>query len=134
LWHVYGSWSGNSTINHLWDRFTRNGPQHGVSVAGFGNVHYPPNTANEYIYNASATVSCEVNRWSNYPSFSGSPTNVSAATWGGPDYHRGFLLWWLGHMPKVPGRYVDGANAINNGKLNNWWGYLVDMNEYAESR
>jgi hypothetical protein len=134
LWRVYGSWSGNSTINHLWDRFTRNGPQHGVSVAAFGNVHYPPNTASEYIYNASATVSCEVNRWVNYPSFSGSPTNVSAATWGGPDYHRGFLLWWLGHMPKVPGRYVDGGNGINNGKLNNWWGYLVDMNEYAESR
>jgi len=134
LWHVYGSWSSTSTINHLWDRFTRNGPLHGVSVAGLGNVHYPPNTASEYIYNASATVSCEVDRWVSYPSFSGSLINVSATTWGGPDYQRGFLLWWLGHMPKVPGRYVDTGNAINNGKLNNWWGYLVDMNEYAESR
>ena len=35
---------------------------------------------------------------------------------------------------KKPGRYVDGGNATNDGKLNNWWGYLIDMNEYPESR
>ncbi len=40
----------------------------------------------------------------------------------------------MARFPKASGRYVDGASAINNGKLNNWWGYLVDMNEYAESR
>ncbi len=133
LWRVYGSWSGNATINHLWDRFTRNGPQHG-GVAGCGNVHYPPNTASEYAYSVFTSVSSEADRWLNYPNLTGSLINVSANTWGGPDYQRGFLLWWLAHMPKAPGRYVDGANTINNGKLNNWWGYLVDMNEYAESR
>lgn len=133
LWRVYGSWSGNATINHLWDRFTRSGPLHGV-VAGCGNVHYPPNTASEYAYNVFTSVSSEADRWLNYPNLAGSVTNVSASTWGGPDYQRNFLLWWLGHMPKTADRYVDGANAINNGKLNNWWGYLVDMNEYAESR
>ena len=52
-------------------------------VAGFGNVHYPPNTASQYAYDVFTSVSCEVNRWVNYPSFSGSPTNVNAATWGG---------------------------------------------------
>ena len=134
LWHVYGSWSGDATVNHLWDRFTRSGPLHGVSVAGCGNVHYPPNTSTEYAYNVFAPVSSEADHWLNYPSLTGSLTNVTASTWGGPDYQRSFLRWWMARFPKAPGRYVDGSNSINDGKLNNWWGYLVDMNEYAESR
>jgi hypothetical protein len=134
LRHVYGSWSAGSTVHHLWDRFTRNGPQHGVSVAGCGNVHYPPNTSIGYSYSDFTSVSSEADDWLNYPSLTGSVANVNASNWGGPDYQRNFLCWWMARFPKVPGRYLDGSNPINDGKLNNWWGYLVDMNEYAESR
>ena len=134
LTHVYGSWSGTSTVNHLWDRFTRVGPKHGVSVAGCGNVHFPPNASNDYEYSVFTSVTSEANRWLAYPDFSGALASVNALTWGGPDYHRNFLIWWMTRFPKVQGRYVDPNNAINNGKLNNWWGYLFDMNEYSESR
>lgn len=37
-------------------------------------------------------------------------------------------------MPRQTGRHVDPANQVNDGKHNNWWGYLIDMNAYAESR
>jgi len=131
---VYGSWSGDSTINHLWDRFTRIGPLHGVGVAGCGNVHFPPNASNGYEYSVFTSVTSEADRWLDFPNFSGGLTNVNAATWGGPDYQRNFLRWWMGRFPKAPGRYVDANNTTNHGKLNNWWGYLVDMNEYPESR
>ena len=134
LRHVYGSWSGDSTVDHLWDRFTRNGPLHGVSVAGCGNIHYPPNTSTQYAYDVITSVSSEADHWLDYPNLGGSLKNVSASTWGGPDYQHNFLLWWLARIPKAQGRYVDDLNPINHGKLNNWWGYLVDMNEYAESR
>jgi hypothetical protein len=134
LRRVYGSWSVDSTVSHLWDRFSRNGPLHTPAVAGCGNVHYPPNTSAAYIYNALTPVSSEADRWLNYPNLTGSLTNVNASAWGGPDYQRNFLGWWMAHFPKAPGRFVDTSNAINHGKLNNWWGYLVDMNEYAESR
>lgn len=134
LTHVYGSWSSNATINHLWDRFTRVTALDGVSVSGCGTVHYPPNGTTDYDYSDPVAVSSEADRWLNYPGLTGALTNVSASTWGGPDYQLNYLLWWMTRFPKTPGRYVDGVNTINNGKLNNWWAYLVDMNEYAESR
>ncbi len=134
LEHVYGSWSGTAQVNHLWDRFTRVGPAQGVSVAGCGNVHFPPNASNDYEYSVFTPVNSEADEWLTFPNFSGSPASVSAATWGGPDYQGNFLRWWFTRFPKAPGRYVDPANSINNGKLNNWWSYVVDMNEYAESR
>jgi len=134
LRRVYGSWSVDSTVNHLWDRFTRNGPLHGPALAGCGNVHYPPNSPAAYAYNVLTPVSSEADRWLNYPNLTGSLTNLNASAWGGPDYQRNFLRWWMARFPKAPGRFVDESNSINDGKLNNWWGYLVDMNEYAESR
>lgn len=134
LSHVYGSWSGTSTVNHLWDRYTRVGPKHGPSVAGCGNIHYPPNASNDYDYDTATPVISEADRWLSYPDFSGPLVNVNKDSWGGPDYHRNYMRWWYSHIPKVPGRYTDPNNSINDGKLNNWWGYLVDFNEYAESR
>lgn len=134
LSRVYGSWSGTATVNHLWDRFTRVAPRHGVVVAGCGNVHFPPNASSDYDYGSLANAASEADRWLNFPDLNAPVQTVNAATWGGPDYHREFLLWWYTRLPKAPGRYSDPGNAINHGKLNNWWGYLVDMNEYAESR
>jgi hypothetical protein len=85
-------------------------------------------------YSDFTSVSSEADDWLNYPLLTGSVTSVNANNWGGPDYQRNFLRWWMARFPKVPGRYLDGSNPLNDGKLNNWWGYLVDMNEYAESR
>ena len=134
LARVFGSWSSGAAVNHLWDRFTRIGPVHGVGVAGCGNVHFPPNAAADYAYDTATPVTSEADRWLNYPDLTGPVAPVSADTWGGPDHHRNFLKWWFAHFPRTAGRRVDPANAIDHGKLNNWWNYVVDMNEHAESR
>ncbi len=134
LSHVYGSWSGGATVNHLWDRFTLVGTRPGVTVAGCGNVHFPPNAAGDYDYGTPAGAVSEADRWLTFPDLTGPTTVVNAATWGGSDHHQNFLRWWMNHFPRAPGRYVDPVNSINHGKLNNWRAYLVDMNEYSESR
>ncbi len=131
---IYGSWSGTSDVNHLWDRFTQIGPKYGVSVAGCGNVHYPPNASHDYEYDIATPVTSEADSWLNFPVLSGEVTSVNAESWGGPDYQRNYLRWWMARFPKARGRYLDTTNQFNDGKLNNWWSYIVDMNEYAESR
>lgn len=127
MWHVYGSWSSDGTINHLWDRFTRVNYQHGSVPAGCGNVHFPANGTGDYDYANTGLVLSEADDWLNFPEFTGYTHYVNCDTWGGGDYQRNYLNWWYERMPHAAGRNADG-------KLNNWWGYLVDMNEYNESR
>jgi hypothetical protein len=134
LRRVYGSWSGSSEVNHLWDRFTRIGPQHPGVAAACGNIHFPPNADVDYQYNAALAVDSEADDWLNFPRLTGATTRVSADTWGGPDHHRNFLRWWFARLPRASGRYTDPGNAANDGKLNNWWAYSVEMNEYRETR
>ncbi len=131
---VYGSWSGTASVKHLWDRFTRVGPKQGVGVAGCGNIHFPPNASKDYAYDVATPFNSEANLWLNFPSLSGTPQMVNSTAWGGPDFQLGFMRWWFSHLPKAPGRYSDPKNRLNDGKLNNWWAYIVDMNAYAESR
>jgi hypothetical protein len=134
LRHVYGSWSASAAIDHLWDRFTRVGPVHGVGVAGCGNVHFPPNAGQDYAYAVEAPVLSEADAWLTFPDLSGPTHNIGRTAWGGPDYQRNYLNWWMARFPRAPGRYDDPGNPANHQKLNNWWAYLVDMNEYPESR
>jgi hypothetical protein len=125
LWHVYGSWNSGTNVLHLWDRFTRIAKDAPGQAAG-GNVHFPPNGTHDYDYaNTNAVVSLADDWLLNYPNFRGTHRRFNAAEWNFD--HRQYLKWWFGHMPHQPGRYADG-------KLNNWWGYLVDFNAYPESR
>ena len=127
LSHVYGSWSSNGTINHTWDRFSRITALHGNSPAGCGNVHFPVNATSDYDYANPRLVLSEAEDWLNYPDLTGASQLLGREAWGGPDYHRNYLNWWTTRMPHAPGRAPDG-------RLQNWWPYLVDMNEYSESR
>ena len=61
----------------------------------------------------------------NYPNFQGARRKFSAAEWSYDQ--RQYLKWWYRHLPHKPGRYTDG-------KLNNWWCYIVDLNGYPDSR
>jgi hypothetical protein len=125
LWHVYGSWNSGTNVQHLWDRFTRI-EKDAPGRAACGNVHFPPNGRQDYDYANRAEVTSSADDWLlNYPDFKGVTRRFNAAEWN--HEHRQYLKWWFAHMPKKPGRYTDG-------KLNNWWGYLVDFNAYAESR
>ena len=132
LSHVYGSWNTGTNILHLWDKFTRiNKDAPGKTACG--NVHYPPNGTADYDYGNSTAVKSYADDWLlNYPNFKNSSRVFNAAEWSFD--HRLYLKWWFRHMPCKPGRYADAAIANNNGKLNNWWGYLVDFNIYSESR
>jgi hypothetical protein len=60
--------------------------------------------------------------------------SVSSTAWGTADPQRNYLRWWMARFPKAPGRFSDPGNPANNGKLNNWWAYIADFNEYQESR
>jgi len=124
LRHVYGSWSGDAQVNHLWDRFSRY-DRIAPGQAACGNVHYPPNASADYDYSSLASVWSEANDWLNYPNLTGTVQLLNATAWGRS--HRGFMNWWFTRMPKSQGR-------ANDGLLHNWWAYLVDLNEYPESR
>jgi hypothetical protein len=101
---------------------------HGSVPAGCGNIHFPPNGTADYDYSNPTPVLSEADDWLNFPQFQGTTDQVDCESWGGPDYQRNYLLWWYERLPHITGgRYSDG-------KLLNWWGYLLDMNEYPESR
>ena len=110
---------------HLWDKFTslnKDAP----GKAACGNVHFPPNGTNDYDYAKPTLVVSSADDWLlNFPNFKGVTRTFNAAEWNYDQEQ--YLKWWYRHMPHLPGRNPDG-------KLNNWWCYLVDMNAYPESR
>jgi hypothetical protein len=125
LWHVYGSWNSGTNVQHLWDRFTKH-DKIAPGRAACGNVHFPPNGTFDYNYSNTNSVVSSADDWLlNYPGFQQITHTFNAAEWNFA--HRQYLQWWFRHMPREPGRYADG-------KLNNWWSYLVDFNRYPESR
>jgi hypothetical protein len=125
LSHVYGGWEADKLTTN-WARFAANAKQSG-GVAAVGSCHYPPNAESDYDYANSRSVQSSADDWLNYPRLTGATKPVTRETWGGPDYHRNYMKWWFGHVPKAPGRNEDG-------KLNNWWEYIINFNAYIESR
>jgi hypothetical protein len=127
----------------LWDRFTvvdGNLP----GSAGIGAAHWAPNAENfdtdQYHWELTNFAYSMGDDWYyNYPNLVGSASRrlVNVEEWrpmaqdGEPG--RAFKKWWYHHMPRVPGSYVD-TNAANNGKLNNWWEYIVDFNRQPETQ
>ena len=125
LSHVYGSWNSGTNVQHLWDKFTRY-DKDAPGMAACGNVHFPPNAAADYDYANTTQVNSSADDWLlHYPNFPGTTRKFSAAEWNFDQ--RMYLKWWFRHMPHFPGRNSDG-------KLNNWWCYIVDLNAYPESR
>ncbi len=125
LTHVYGSWSNDST--HAWNRFTlidKNWP----GGAACGNVHYAPNSQSDYDYANSTDVWSTCDDWLyNYPNLTGTKKLVNCSEWNCDmgSFHK----WWFKHMPHVAGTTTEYGME----RLNNWWPYLADFNEYDES-
>lgn len=123
--HVYGGWSSGSTINNLWDKFTKF-EMIAPGIASCGNVHFPPNGTSDYDYGNMTPVQSDADDWLyNYPEFKGTKRIFDSSEWSSD--HRQYLRWWFNHIPRKSGFYSDG-------KLNNWWEYIVNMNSYPESR
>jgi len=121
LRHVYGSWEPRET--HAWNRFTLY-DKVAPGRAGCGNVHFAPNSERDYDWGNRRMVWSTCDDWLNYPHLTGQRRRVNCEEWGGDIrvHHR----WWLRHLPRAPGR--------SEGKLNNWWAYVVDLNRFPESR
>lgn len=117
---VYGGWEA-AELKTNWARFASNAHQSG-GRAGVGSCHYPPNATTDYDYENARRVESDADDWLLYPALTGAKREVSRDTWGGPDFHRGYMRWWLTHLPKAAGTNDDG-------RLNDWWAYVVRFNE-----
>jgi hypothetical protein len=119
---VFGSWEARET--HAWNRFTLY-EKVAPGRAACGNVHLAPNSERDYDWGNRRHVWSSCDDWLNYPHLTGQRRRVDCREWGGGDI-RAHHRWWLGHLPHAPGR--------SEGRLNNWWAYVCDLNGYPESR
>ncbi len=116
LTHVYGSWDPEET--HAWNRFTL----HDKALPGraaCGNVHFAPNSPSDYEWGDRRFVQSTCDAWYGYPDVSGEPRWVNGEEWGDGDI-RAHHKWWFDHLPRAPGKA--------DGKWNNWWRYVIDLN------
>ena len=113
----YGGWRIDE-LGHDWARFAANEAQSGT--AAVGTCHWPPNAEAEYDFRNPRIVPSTADDWLSYPRLTGRLTPVNRDKWGGPDYARNYLFWWLRHLPRAPGVAPDGRHA-------NWWKYVFDF-------
>ncbi len=125
--HVYGGWDASLPPEKqtTWGRFALY-DKAAPGQAACGNVHFAPSSDKDYDWGNPRVVASTCDDWLNYPNLTGTKRQVTCADWGGGDI-RAHHVWWLSHLPKAPGRGPDG-------KLANWWKYVVDLNRYPESR
>jgi len=137
----------SATIKHLWDRWTlvdgvaatiRNLANTKV-FAGVGTIHFMPTaqsfSADNYNWGFPSRPMPDVlstaDDWLfNYPHLTGETRLIGCDEWmieSGDDPHEhGAFRWLCNHIPRIGGRYADGA-------LNNWWEYIVNYDDYPES-
>lgn len=101
-----------------WELFTRY-DKIAPGAAHCGNVHFAPNSEKDYDWGNKRPVTSFCDDWLTYPELAGRSRTMTSADWGNGDM-RLHHLWWLSHLPNVPGE-TDGV-------ANNWWQYIVDPN------
>ncbi|MBU0492314.1 MAG: hypothetical protein KKA73_15645 [Chloroflexi bacterium] len=111
-------WRGRFGEANLWNRFVRY-DQVAPGRANCGNVHFAPNSVQDYDWGNPAYVLSNCDDWLTFPNLAGQTRQVNCAEWGDGDI-RAHHHWWLKHLPRVPG--------ATQGILNNWWVYVVDPN------
>jgi len=116
---VFGGWEVGKDRND-WERFTLY-DKVAPGRSACGNVHYAPNSASDYDWGNKTKVWSTCGDWLTYPKTTGAKRLVDSSEWGGGDT-RAHHVWWFKHLPKAPGK--------TEGKLNNWWLYVVGFNKY----
>lgn len=130
-WGWFGYWPSPpyvTNLNHDWDKFTLVKALSSYDFSGCGNVHYPPNGTRDYDWYNRDYVLSDCDDWYHYPHLTGEKRLINCNEWGcsnceqpypncpeGAKYHK----WWLRHLPKAEGK--------TNGKWNNWWKYIIDL-------
>ena len=83
-----------------------------------GSIHYAPNSDSDYEWGDRRYVETHALDWRNYPDLKGTKAIMNCDDGWGPDiavHHK----WWLGLLPKAPGKTKHGSN--------NWWTYIADV-------
>ncbi|MCU0781171.1 MAG: PA14 domain-containing protein, partial [Akkermansiaceae bacterium] len=124
---AFGGWNlGNPQT--AFDHFSANFLESSGHTAGVGTCHVPANADGHYDYANGRVVDSTAFDWVNFPDLTGETTEVSRDTWGmgpAPDFHRDYMNFYFGMMPRNPGTDGDGRQA-------NWFKYIWDFNSYEE--
>jgi len=130
---VYGWWNfdNKSNLSQLtnWERYSAWGIKYKKFENGkaqVGCVHFPPNGKSDYDFGNETYIQSYADDWLNYPCLRGADArNVNRTEWGNPEgsWQLGWMKYYLSHMP-----HYKGINP-NDGKLNNWWNYVVSYND-----
>jgi hypothetical protein len=118
----FGGWKVEE-LTTPWAHFAANEIQSGV--AAVGTCHYPPNAEKDYDYANKRYVLSSANDWLNWPKLTGKKERLNCEAWGGPDYHRNYMVWWFTRLPKSPGLDTDGRPL-------NWWKYVFRYLEFGD--
>lgn len=117
---VYGRWDNKSSQRNNWEFFT-SFDKVVPGKAHIGNIHFPPNGIADYDWANKEKVKTYADSWKNYPNILETKSRiVDCEEWDCS--HLGYMTWWYRHLPNF-----EGLNP-EDGKLNNWWHYIVDYN------
>jgi hypothetical protein len=111
--HVFRHKRGDA---NLWERFIQYDKRH-RGQAEVGNVHYAPNSQQDYDWGNRTRVPSRCDTWYNFPDLRGPARLVDCGEWGNGDI-RLHHLWWLKHFPHRAGETGDISD--------NWWEYVID--------
>jgi hypothetical protein len=103
---------------NLWQRFTRYDQTH-PGQAEVGNLHFAPNSVQDYDWGNRTPVPTRAANWLSFPNLDADSRVLNAVAWGRGDI-REHHKWWYRHLPHVRGE--AGGIAFN------WWQYIVDPN------
>ena len=127
--HVYGRWltcppakelQPDSKLNNweLYSSYDKIRPGKGH----VGNVHYPVNATHDYEWNNPNKVYTYQEAWKYYPDIREiDPEYVDCSKWDCSQLGR--MMNFHSHLPNKAGINPE------DGKLNNWWHYIVNYND-----
>jgi hypothetical protein len=122
---AFGSWNLSNPVT-AFDHFSANYLESPGHTAGVGTCHVPANGDDHYDYWDERVVDSTAFDFVNYPTLTGATTAVSRDTWAmgpAPDYHRDYMNFYFGMMPR-------GAEVAADGRQANWFKYIWDFNSY----
>lgn len=138
MMQVYGWWDYDNKPNlsqlTTWEKYSAYGlryEKYEKGKAQVGNVHYPPNGEHDYDFGNKTYITSYTDDWLNYPHLRGKESkSVNRTEWGNPEgsWQLGWMKYYLSHLPRY-----RGINP-NDGKLNNWWHYVVDYNNAVKNQ
>ena len=129
MMQVFGWWDYDKKAKKedltMWERYTgyiKNYDKFDKGNTNIGNIHFPPNGEFDYNWKNTNKVLTYADDWANYPNVKEKKGRlIDCSEWNCE--HIGYMKWWFSHIP-----HFEGVNP-KDGKLNNWWHYVVDYND-----